>query len=361
MLSSVILCYYLQIYIGEVAPARVRGVFISIADIFLSFGILSSYGLGTVPQFHYYDTALIFLAVMVIFVAVVPWLPETPRWLILKHNDIKQAEEVMNCFTGHDQNGKVSAEIKKIQSSAASGNNISFAQTLHTVFSKRATLVPFLISLFICTYHQFSGVGIITTYTGHILQSARVPHPRLVSFCAAGLGFLLARITAGILVEFVGRKILLTLSSAGICISHIILGVHYYLISSTACSDPFVQCKLHLYPMAISGILLFAISFGIGVGPITWVLISEYLPLEIKGKAGGVCVLANRIIAVVLTGTFLTYSKHAGPWVPWVTLTVFNLVGMVIIILFVAETKGKTLEEVQDLYRKKVIHLSCIQ
>ena len=311
---------------------------------------------------HYYDTALIFVALMVAFVFVVMWLPETPRWLLLKRNDPEQANAVMKCFMGPENTQKITEELEMIRSTISKGK-LNIRKVLHLMFCHKATMVPFLISLFVCTYHQISGVGIMTTYTGYILQEAGVPNPNLTSFYAAGLGFFIARIGAGLLIEVVGRKSLLAISSAGMCISHIILGTQLYLTRPTLCGqlESTTVCNHHLYPMAISGVLLFAISFGIGAGPVTWVLISEYLPLEIKGVAGGICVLSNRLTAVVLTGTFLSYSNRAGAWFPWWTLAFFNLIGFVIILLFVVETKGKTLEEVQKLFEKRVLQIPCLK
>jgi len=230
------------------------------------------------------------------------------------------------------------------------------------VFCRKETLAPVLLSMFVCTYHQLSGVGIVTSYTGYILHKSGVPNPKLVSFCAAGLGFLLARVVSSFLVEVVGRKSLYAISSAGICVSHLIMGIMFFLVKS-ACpsSDDFdaATCSSTLYPMAITGIVLFAFSFGLGAGPVTWILLSEYLPLRIKGIAGGLSVLCNRVTAVILTGTFLSFSKYVGPWAPWFTLASINLAGFVVIILFVVETKGKTLEEVQHLFHDRILHVPC--
>ena len=319
-----------------------------------------SYGLGTIPELHYYDVALIFVALMVAFIVVVMWLPETPRWLILKGNDPEQARAVLRCFRGPDNTQKIAEELGIIRSNISKGK-LNIRKVLYLMFCCKATLVPFLTALFVCTYHQLSGIGVVTAYTGYILQEAGVPNPRLTSFYTAGLGLFIARIGAGVLVELIGRKSLLAVSSAGMCVSQIILGIQFYLMRSSLCDhlESSMVCNPHLYPIAISGVLLCAISFGIGAGPVTWILLSEYLPLEIKGVAGGICVLSNRITAVILIGTFVSYSNWAGPWYPWWTLASFNLIGFVIILLFVVETKGKTLEEVQELFQKKVIQLPC--
>ena len=334
-------------------------MFISFADIFLSIGILSSYGLGAVPDLHYYDVALVFLAVMVLFIFAVLPLPETPRWLMLKWNAPKQAIKVMSCFRGPGSSQTIVKELDMIKAQVPSKKS-SLRSKLTVIFCRKETLAPVLLSLFVCTYHQLSGVGVVTTYTGHILDKSGVPNPKLVSFCAAGLAFLLARVTSGFLVEVAGRKSLYIVSSVGICASHLTMGIMFYLTQSTcSSSDSDAVCSSSLYPMAIAGIVLFAFSFGIGAGPITWILLSEYLPLRIKGIAGGISVLCNRLVAVILSGTFLSFSKYAGPWAPWFLLAFINLTGLVIIILFVVETKGRTLEEVQQLFHDRILQVPC--
>lgn len=306
-----------------------------------------------------------FIAIMTIYIFCVVWIPETPRWLLLRLKDRERAKAVLKYLRGPNNKLRIAKELEGIQSSVPA-KKLNICQVLSSIISHKDTTIPFLVALFVCVFHQLCGVGIVTTYTGQIFKEAGASNPDILSLYTAGFGFLVARILAGILVEAVGRKILLSISAAGMCTGQAIVGIQFYLTRPSLCVNSSVTaldavtessepCNVHLLPLAIAGILLFSISFGIGVGPVTWIILSEYLPLKIRGVAGGICVSASRITAVFLTGTFLSYSEWAGPWVSWWTVSFFNLVGFVVILLFVVETKGKNLEEVQELFKKRTI------
>lgn len=359
----------LKIYIGEISPAKARGMYVITSEILLSVGILLVYGLGSIPDFHYYGIALVLIAITSLFMLMLVWIPETPRWLLLRLKDSDRALAVLKYLRGPRNQRKIMKEFAGIKSSML-WKKLNCCQNLSQILCQRDTLVSFLVAFFVVVYHQLCGVGVVTAYVGTIFLEAGVPHPNLVSLFAAGLGFLLATILAGILVEFVGRKVLLATSAAGICASQATMGIQFYLTRPSLCINAtysvvdemmevnevaeVAQCNLHLFPLAITGIIVMALSFGIGTGPIPWILLSEYLPLQVRGVAGGIIVSANRATAILITGTFLSYSELVGPWFSWWTLSLFNLVAFVFIILFVVETKGKKLEEVQELFKSRI-------
>ncbi len=84
-----------------------------------------------------------------------------------------------------------------------------------------------------------------------------------------------------------------------------------------------------------------------------WVILSEYLPLQVRGVAGGIVVACSWMAAVFITEGFLSYSALVGNWGAWLTLAAINLVGLIIIVLFIKETKGRTLEQVEELFNTK--------
>ena len=340
---------------------RYRGMFISIADIFISIGFLLSYGLGSIPEFHYYDIALVFIAIMAGFMFLVVWIPESPRWLLLRIKDHQRAKAVLKYLKGPKNQQRIAKELEEIKSSI-SDKKQNVWQVLSLIFCQKDILFPFLVSLFVCGFHQLCGVGIITNYVGIILKEAGTPNPNLISFYAAGLGFLFGRVLALLLVDVVGRKILLCVSAAGMCTGQIMLGLQFYLMrpphaNATDMIEPTEVGDFHLYPISIAGVLLFSLSFGSGVGPVTWIILTEYLPLQVRGIAFGICVALNRIIASILTGRFFSYSEWTSTWTAWWTGSFFNLVGFVVILLCVVETKGKTLEEVPELFRKRLCRI----
>ena len=172
-----------------------------------------------------------------------------------------------------------------------------------------------------------------------------------------------------VLIEFLGRKLLLAISSAGMLISTLLLSVHFYITRPSLCNnstlldnstsdsitpdEELTSCNPHLYPLVIFAIMMFHFFYSLGVGPVPWVLLSEYLPLKVRGVAGGIAVASAWGSAAIVTGSFLSFSEATGAWSAWWTLSGINFVGFLIIVLFFVETKGKKLEEVQELFATK--------
>lgn len=299
---------------------------------------------------------------------------------MIRLKDKQQAIAVLKYLRGPWNQELIMKELNRIES-IITDRKPTICYILTQIFCERDTLIPFLVALSLAVLQQLSGGGVVASYTANIFEQAGATNPDLMSFYVAGLGFLISSILSAVLVEVIGRKILLAVSAAGMCISHAMLGIHFYLTRPSLCvnlnssstanlnstsiaeaedtaeAEDDVnlkqQCNLHLFPLVIVSVFLYTLSFGTGFGTVTWILISEYLPLQVRAMASGIIISANRITGVFITGTFLSYSEWAGAWVAWWTLCFFCLVGFIFIILFVVETKGKELEEIPELFKAK--------
>jgi SP family facilitated glucose transporter-like MFS transporter 8 len=330
----------------------------------ITVGILLVLGLGSIPGFHYYHSALVMVGFVAVFTCLVLWVPESPRWLILK-GDQKQAIAALHRLRGpkypfiHQEVKDIKLTIPKLRP--------GFYQLMKELVMKRSTLVPFILLLFLGIFNRACGVDVFSAYAASIFLEAGVPNPNLTTTFAVGAVNVLATFVAVILVEFVGRKILLAVSAVGMFLGTTLLGVHFYITQPELCAnstlpvEQYVSCNLHTFPLAIVGVIVFNLGFSIGTGPVPWVLLSEYLPLRIRGVAGSVVVAANWATASLIVGTFLSLSEKLGPWTVWWTLAALNLVGFFVFVLFFVETKGKTLEEVQELFktRKSIVSCAC--
>ena len=320
-----------------------------------------SLALGSIPEFEYYEMALVMVGIVALFICMAPWIPETPRWLLLHLKDQRQAVAVMRCLRG-PKYPKINTELEEIKSTIPK-NRPSLFQVMRQLLCHRSTLIPFLLLLFIFAYQRGSGVGPLLAYVGPIFLDVGVPEPNLTAALSIGGMKVLVTLVSVILVEFAGRKFLLAISSAGMFLSSVLLSAHFYVTRPSLCEnstflsnstvppdEEVTSCNPHLYPLVIFAIMLFHFAYSLGVGPVPWVLLSEYLPLRVRGVAGGIAVAAAWSAASVITGSFLSFSEALGAWSAWWTLSAINLVGFVVIVVFFVETKGKKLEEVQELF-----------
>jgi hypothetical protein len=237
------------------------------------------------------------------------------------------------------------------------------------LLTNKSTLVPFLLLLFLYIFQRACGVDILAAYAGPIFLEAGAPDPNITATFAVGGVNVLATIVAALIVESVGRKVLLLISAIGMFVGSSLLGVHFYITRPELCAnstaltespaDIPVSCNPHLFPLAVVAVVVFNIGFSLGAGPVPWIMLSEYLPMTVRGVAGGIVVAANWATASLLVGGFLSFSEELGAWTAWWTLAAVNLVAFFVFVLFFVETKGKTLEEVQVLFRTNTCCVPC--
>ena len=357
---------FMQVYIGELSPAQFRGIFASSSELSLTFGVLFLLALGSIPGIHYYDLALVMVGIVALFICMAPWIPETPRWLLMHSKDQRQAVAVMRCLRG-PKYPKINTELEEIKSTIPMSHPSLF-QVMRQLLCNRGTLVPFLLLLFVYVYQPASGAAAVYAYVGPIFLEAGVPFPNLTATFSFGGVNVLVTFVSVFLIELIGRKFLLAVSSAGMFAASLLLGTYFYVTRPSPCNNSTLletstesldSCHPHLYPLAILGFIIFAVSFALGLAPVPWVLLSEYLPLSVRGVAGGVTIAASRSMAAVVTGTFLSFSETLGAWTLWWTLTCVNFVAFLMIVLLVKETKGKELEEVQELFVARTCQPTC--
>ncbi len=262
---------------------------------------------------------------------------------------------------------KLKQEIEEIKSSI-SAIKPNFCTIIKQLFCDKSTLVPFLLLLYLFIYQQTGGSGPLAAYIGPIFFEIGLPFPNLIAaFALGGVTFIGAFISI-VSIEYAGRKLLLAISSFGMLVGSLILSVQFYLTQPSLCNnstilevspDSAMNCNANVYPMAIAGVILFVFSFATGVAPVPWVLTSEYLPLNVRGIAGGFVTAIPWAFAAVTTGTFLNLSEAIGTWVVWLMLSVYHLLSFFIILLFFLETKGKKLEDVQEMFSAKLKCSTC--
>ena len=288
----------------------------------------------------------------------VPWIPESPRWLLFKRNSREKALKVLQCLRG-PKYCDLQTELEGIESAVESLRSLSAIQILKE-FRKRSILVPFLILLVLMVFQELCGGGTtVTTYAAIVFEEAGIENPLLTSSYAVGVSQLIATIVSVGIIDYVGRKLLLIVSSCGMFVASIMLGVHFYITRPSLCENTYVNvsvavtdatdgCNDQFAPLAIVSVIFFMMSFAVGIGPVLWALVSEYLPLHVRGLATSVVIVANWTSSVAVTGLYLSYANLVNPWFAWWTFSLINFGGLVFIVIFVVETKGKALEDIQE-------------
>lgn len=351
------------VYIGEISSAKLRGALGSFSEVALAGGIIFVYAIGLIPTFRYYHIALVLEGVVLLYMFLVVWLPETPRWLLVKQQR-KEAMKVMLLLRGPKATNQIKEEMDDIKKILSETPHFTFFQTLKEL-AKKSVLIPAVIASIVLVILEFTGgASTVTAYAASIFREAGVKQPDLVGAFAIGGTQFIATAVGACTMDLLGRKILLLVSAAGMLVGSATLGTHFYITRPALCANSTnatillsdsttLVCNSHFAPLAIASLVLYIAAFGIGWGPVPWVIMSEYLPLRVKGTGTAIIVTGSWISAVVVTGAYPVYAEHVNPWFAWWTFSVINLLAIVFVAVFIVETKGKTLEDIQRHFEQK--------
>ena len=336
-------------YIAEISPPVLRGLYSAIPQLALAIGILIVYCIEAIPHVNYGYTSCVAVGITVIFGLTAIWLLETPRYLITKGKR-ELAQRNLRWLRGTKID--ILGEMFEIENVLYKERKLSLKE-FFTEIQKRSVYISLILLLFIMSFQQLSGINALIFYAAPILQSAGVGQSEFTALLCIGITEVITTLLTVFIVDLFGRKILLILSSAVMCISCIGLGTHLYLLHFHSCNDDFCP---HTKPVAVASIMLVILGFSLGLGAIPWTLVTEIVPLRVRGFLGGFVSAVNWGCAAIVTGFYLEFSDRFGDWTAWWTFAGLNLFAIVFVAIFLPETKGKKLEiiEQQILYKYSI-------
>jgi SP family xylose:H+ symportor-like MFS transporter len=344
-------------YIAEISPARMRGTLVSWNQFAIIFGQLVVYFVNLVilgkhiaPVIESVASGinqitngallaadanwsittgwrLMFVSECVpagLFTLLVLLIPETPRYLAMTGRDGK-ALEVLTRINGEEAAKGILADIKA---------------TAHTKTEKLFTfgVKVVVIGILLSVFQQAIGINAVLYYAPRIFESLGMGNPMLQTVLM-GIVNITFTLVAVFTVEKLGRKPLLIAGSIGMAVGA--LGVAVTSVSETL-------------PPAIAAvsIMVYSACFMFSWGPICWVLISEIFPNTIRSQATAIAVAFQWIFNFIVSSTFVPMynMSHAFTYGLYCAMCV---IAALFVWKFVPETKGKTLEEMNALWKRK--------
>jgi SP family xylose:H+ symportor-like MFS transporter len=339
-------------YIAEVSPAEVRGRNVAINQLTVVIGILITNlvnyyladknidGLRWMTVLGLSKSAYVFLRGIAlwrwmfglgaipstIFLIGVTWLPESPRWL-MKSGQTDKAMAILNKIGSP---GFAEVTFKAVKKSLEGSTKQSYAM----VFEK-AVRPAVVVGITLAVFQQFCGINVVFNYTSTIFESVGANLNRqLLETVAIGVVNLVFTLLAMWQVDKVGRRPLMLFGSLGLSTLYMVLA---FLLQN------------HFPAGLVSIFVLLAIStYAISLAPVTWVLISEIFPNMIRGVASSVAIVSLWGAYFILVFTFPLLAKILGAYGPFYLYAVICFLGFLFIKAKVKETKGQTLEELED-------------
>lgn len=314
-------------YIAEVSPAEVRGRNVAINQLTIVIGILVTNLINYNLAGHGPDSwRLMFgfgmIPALLFFIGVL-WLPESPRWLI-QAGKTDKARRVLETI-GNTSYANDTVEAVKRSSSISSTDSI---------FSSRYRPVV-VMGIILAVFQQLCGINVVFNYTSTIFESAGADlDKQLFETISIGIVNLVFTLLAMWLVDKAGRRPLMLFGSLGLSITYIILAFLLYNSFSASWISIFVLIAIAVY--------------AISLAPVTWVLIAELFPNRVRGRATSVAVVSLWAAYFILVFTFPVLSQKLGTYGPFFLYAAICLAGYLYIRKKVRETKGKTLEQLED-------------
>lgn len=325
-------------YISEIAPAGIRGRLISIYQLGIVIGILLIYFVNAAIA-GLYDEAWNIdqgwrwmfgsgILPSVVFIALLLIVPESPRWLA-QENRWNEASDILTRV-----NGKVQAqeELATIRESL----NMQRVSLLQLV--KPGLRLALIIGVVLSILSQVTGINVIMYYAPEIFKATgEGSSSALMQTVLVGGINTLMTIVAIRYVDKWGRKKLLLIGSAGMAVCLALVGYAFY---SNNTSGYWV----------LAGILAYISFFAISLGPLTFVVVAEIFPTHIRGRAMSVAIFFLWLSVYVVSQTFPMLLESIGSAYTFWIYMVMSVIAFFFVWVMVPETKGKSLEEIEQLW-----------
>jgi sugar porter (SP) family MFS transporter len=351
-------------YIAETSPASVRGVLISMKEAFIVTGILLGYLVSYLEVSTLGGWRSIYgdaVPLAFILVCGMLYLPESPRWLLLrgkaddarealrrtlgrvtsssiqkKKNDIILNKEIADMQAAMDMN--------TAQQGGLSDNNSNNNNAL-LLLSEKKYRKPLSVGLSLMLFQQITGQPSVLYYAAKIFQDAGFGSADSATGISVVLG-LFKLVTTGVAVATVdswGRRPLLLLGVSGIVFSLFVLGS--VQSGQLLPSSPEISIWAN-----VVALLLYVGAYQVSFGPISWLIVGEVFPLSIRGQALALATLTNFASNFVVSLCIPSLQETLGPAGLYFAFCGIGCVALYTIYATVPETKGKSLEEIEKMW-----------
>jgi MFS transporter, SP family, galactose:H+ symporter len=314
-------------YISEIAPIAIRGRSIAIFQLFLTFGILAAYIIDEffVPSGNWRAMFAVITIPALIFFITMYFLPESPRWLISKGKN-EQAYLILRRFQKSEAIENEIQEINIVLNNEQSKWKDLLSSNL---------IFPLFLSIFIGVFNQLTAINGFLQYAPHVFNNAGFVSLISSMKCSIVLGIIncIGTIVGMVLVDKVGRCILLKLGTGGIVIAYFFLAIAYIL---------------HFNPFSsLIGLIFFVFCFAIGPGMVAWIIASELFPTHVRGKGMAIVLFSTSLFGWLVTTSFLQIEEKFTLGYTYVLFGTFTLIYYIVITKLLPETKQKSLEQIQ--------------
>lgn len=342
----------IPVYISEISHKSVRGALGSCPQITAVFGALALYALSLVMPWRWLAIAGGVPALLMVVLLV--FMPCSPRRLLSLGRE-QQAEKALRWLRGEHYN--VHTELSVIKRSIETQGKVTFSDLATPSFYK-----PIIISVVMRFLQQMAGITPVLVYLEFIFSKHQVSLQPKYDAALVGAVRLLSVAVAASLMDKAGRKALLYTSSMLMFLSTLTLTLISHNPGCPPSPAPNMTDTLDFSShnavgvsaaglLPLISIMVFIFGYAMGWGPITWLLMSEVLPLAARGVASGLCVTVSWLTAFALTHAFTHLVDRYTLFVPYLWFMVVCVICLLFNAVCIPETRGRSLEEIENYFR----------
>lgn len=281
----------LPVYLGETVQPEVRGILGLLPTAFGNIGILLAYAAGY--GMNWSELAYLGGALPIPFLILMFFIPETPRWFVSRGKE-PQARKALQWLRGREAD--IEPELKGIMKSQAEAERHQ-SQNIARELMQRNNLKPLAISLGLMLFQQFSGINAVIFYAQSIFEQSGSNMNASEGPIIIGCVNFIATFVATLLIDRLGRKALLYISSSVMVVSLSLLGTFFFYKH-----NGMDMSQYSIVPLIC--LMGYVTAFSLGFGPIPWLMMGEILPGKIRGSAASVATSFNWTCTFIVTKAF---------------------------------------------------------
>lgn len=329
------------IYIGEIAEDKIRGALSAFFLLFINIGFLLAYAIG--PFTSYWGLTASGGIISLLYLPFSWYLPETPFFLVFKGR-LEEASSVLQQLRGKNKD-EVQPELDSLQAMIA--REYEEEPKISDLWASRGSVKALGICVFLAMLLQLSGIDVLLFYMEELLAKVGTKISPSDGTIIMGVVQVATSCVTPMVVDRLGRKLLMWTTSLGLTIFLTLIGVYalldnYYKYDVTSVTFLPLLC-----------LIVYMILFTLGVGPVPWILVAEMFPLKTKCLASGICSFMCWLAGFIWTRFFRDVAASYGIYTAFWILAVCCGIGFIFSVALLPETKGKTFDEIQDLLNNR--------
>ncbi len=334
--------FVIPLYLSELSPQKVRGMLVSLYQLAITAGILFSYLINRIfahTEFNWRWMLGAGLIPALILLLGISYLGDTPRWLISK----KREEEARRIFEKIEPDADIDNHIAEIRSTLVPEKKVKKNEKVFQDWM----LMPIIVGIGMMFMQICTGINTIIYYTATIFKAAGFSSTVGALYATIGVGLVnfLMTFVAIFYTDKIGRKPLLYAGLTGVTVSLFVLGGSFFFADILGDSLKWV---------AVGSIVVYIACFAFSLGPIGWIVISEIMPLKIRGTAMSICTMANFGFNFIVALTFPVLLQYIGEAH---TFWIYGFIGIFSLYFtykYLPETKGRSLEQIEKNWKNHI-------